>query len=112
MNGKQIGLGLVLVDFVALTAYAVYHHGYQAFFDFGAMNAIQIQMIQIFIDLIIALSIVVGWMWRDAKARGISPMPYIVMTLFLGSIGPLVYLIRREAADASPIAATAVPRSA
>lgn len=107
MNGKQIGLGLVLVDFVALTAYAVYHHGYMAFFDFQTMNAIQVQ---IFVDLIIALSIVLGWMWRDAKSRGISPTPYVVMTLFLGSIGPLVYLIRREAPDAQPAGVPAAVR--
>lgn len=107
MNGKQIGIGLVLLDFVALTAYAVYHHGYLAFFDFHAANAIQVQ---IFIDLIIALTIVIGWMWRDAKARGISPIPYVVMTLFLGSIGPLVYLFRREATEAHPVSAPAVAR--
>lgn len=106
MNGKQIGLSLVLADFVALTGYAVYHYGYLAFFDFHAVNAIQVQ---IFVDLIIALSLVMVWMWRDAKARGISPIPYVVMTLFLGSIGPLAYLIRREATEAhtagEPVAA-------
>jgi hypothetical protein len=107
MNGKQIGLGLVLIDFVALTAYAVYHHGYLAFFDFQTMNAIQVQ---IFVDLIIALTIVLGWMWRDAKSRGISPIPYVVMTLFLGSIGPLVYLIRREATESQSVGAAAVAR--
>ena len=100
MNAKQIAIGFVLADFVALTAYAVYHYGYLAFFDLHALNAIQLQ---IFIDLIIALSFVMAWMWRDANARGISPIPYVVMTLFFGSIGPLVYLIRREATDASSV---------
>jgi lipid-A-disaccharide synthase-like uncharacterized protein len=98
MNAKQIGLGLVLADLVALTGYAVYHYGYLAFFDFRAMNAIQLQ---IFFDLIIALSFVMIWMWRDAQARGISPVPYVVMTLLLGSVGPLVYMIRREATEAT-----------
>jgi len=107
MNGKQIGLSLVLADFVALTGYAVYHYGYLAFFDFHAVNAIQVQ---IFVDLILALSMVMAWMWRDARTRGISPIPYMVMTLFLGSIGPLVYLIRREATEPHPVAATAVAR--
>jgi len=98
MNAKQIGIGFVLADFLALTVYAVYHYGYLAFFDLHALNAIQLQ---IFVDLTIALSFVMVWMWRDAKARGISPIPYVVMTLFLGSIGPLIYLIRREATAAS-----------
>jgi len=95
MNAKQIGLTFVLADFVALTGYAVYHYGYLAFFDLHATNAIQLQ---IFVDLIIALTFVMVWMWRDARARGISPLPYVVATLLLGSIGPLVYMIRREAA--------------
>ena len=33
-------------------------------------------------------------MWNDAKARGISPIPYLVVSLFLGSVGPLAYLLR------------------
>lgn len=98
MNAKQIGLAFVLADFVALTGYAVYHYGYLAFFDLHAANAIQIQ---IFVDLIIALTFVMIWMWRDASARGISPIPYVVLTLLLGSIGPLAYMIRREATEPS-----------
>jgi hypothetical protein len=103
MNAKQIGIGLVLADFIALTVYAVYHYGYLAFFDFHAINAIQLQ---IFVDLTIALTFVVVWMWRDARARGISPIPFVVVTLFLGSIGPLIYLLRREATAASAGPAT------
>lgn len=111
MNLKLIALVFVLADFVAFTAYAVYHYGYLAFFDVHAMNAIQAQ---IFIDLVIALTFVMVWMWRDARARGISPIPYVVMTLTLGSIGPLVYVIRREAAagpeTADVLTAAAVSR--
>ncbi len=93
MNAKQIGLSLVLADFVALTGYAVYHHGYLAFFELHAFNAIGVQ---IFVDLVIALCVVMGWMVGDAKKHGISPAPYVALTLTLGSIGPLLYLIRRE----------------
>lgn len=93
MNAKQIGLSLVLADFVALTGYAVYHHGYLAFFELHTFNAIGIQ---IFVDLVIALCFVIGWMVGDAKKRGISAVPYVALTLTLGSIGPLLYLIRRE----------------
>ena len=48
----------------------------------------------------IALSLVIAWMVRDARARGVSPLPYVVLTLALGSVGPLVYLIRRLASEA------------
>jgi len=101
MTLKLLAIGLVLVDFVALTIYAVYHYGYLAFFELHAMNAIQLQ---IFVDLVIALCFVMAWMWRDAKARGIAPAPFVVLTLFLGSIGPLLYLLRREAGAAAPAA--------
>ena len=102
MNLKQIGLGLVLADFVALTAYAVWHYGYLAFFDIHAMNAINVQ---VFVDLCIALAMVASWMWQDARARGVSAVPYLVATLFLGSIGPLFYLFRRagEETKAAPV---------
>jgi len=70
-------IGCVLAAFVALTGYAVDRYGYMAFFDFQALNAIQLQ---IFIDLSIALTFVMVWMWGDAKARGISPIPYVVIT--------------------------------
>ena len=93
MNWKRLGLVVILADFVALTAYAVYWHGFLAFFDLHAMNAIQVQ---IFIDLVIALSLFLTWMVRDARARGISPVPYILLTLTLGSIGALAYLIHRS----------------
>jgi len=92
MNIKQIGIGLLLADFVALTAYAIWQYGYAAFFDLATMNAITVQ---VSIDLVIALAIVSVWMVGDARARGASAVPYLVLTLFLGSIGPLVYLFRR-----------------
>ncbi len=69
MNIKQIGIGLVLADFVALTAYAIWQYGYAAFFDLATMNAITVQ---VSIDLVIALAIVSVWMVGDARARGAS----------------------------------------
>ena len=91
MNKKQIGLSLVLADFLALTAYAIYEHGYMGFFDVLTGDAVGMQ---IFADLLIALTMVLVWMWRDAQRRGIAVVPYVLLTLTLGSIGPLVYLIR------------------
>ncbi len=92
MNRKQIALSVILADFVALTAYAVYHYGYTAFLTMMTANAITVQ---VGIDLILALSMVTIWMVRDARARGWSPLPYVLLTLTLGSIGPMLYFIRR-----------------
>jgi hypothetical protein len=96
MNAKQIILGLVLLDFTGLTAYAVYSYGLAGFFDAVTAN---IATTCAFVDLVIALSLIVVWMWQDARDRGWSPMPYVLLTLGLGSVGPLVYLIRREASE-------------
>ena len=92
MNGKQIGLSLVLADFAALTAYAVYQHGYIGFFEIILANSVGWTALA---DLTISLSLILAWMWQDARERNVSFFPYAVLTLVLGSVGPLLYLIRR-----------------
>jgi hypothetical protein len=92
MNWKQIGLGVVLADFAALTAYAVYQYGYVGFFEACLSNW---ATATVFVDLCIALTMVLVWMWGDARRHGVSPIPYTVLTLALGSVGPLAYLIHR-----------------
>ena len=96
MNAKQIGLSVVLADFLALTAYVVYQYGYVGFFELVIANLASTLAL---VDLVIALSLVIVWMVRDARARGVSPVPYVLLTLTLGSAGPLVYLIRHVVSD-------------
>jgi Protein of unknown function DUF2834 len=104
MSWKKIGIWAILADFVAFTAWVVFEHGYLGFFEFLLGTAIGVQ---VFIDLAIALALFTVWMVRDARARGVSPVPYFVLTLFLGSIGPLLYLALRP--EAEPLAA--MPRA-
>ena len=52
--------------------------------------------LQILVDLVIACSVFVGWMWRDAPTRGIRAWPYVIAIAAAGSIGVLAYLIRRR----------------
>src|SRR5262245_56440654 len=99
MNAKQLGLEAILFGYSAFTAYAVYQYGYIGLLEQGLANA---ATIQIFLDLTIALSLVLLWMWQDARKQGISPLPYIVLTLTLGSIGPLLYLLRRTSREHAP----------
>jgi MFS superfamily sulfate permease-like transporter len=109
MNLKQIGLGVVLVDFVALTGYALYQYGLIGFFETLLSSAAGAAVLA---DLVIALSLVIVWMWRDARARGWSPLPYAVLTLALGSVGPLVYLMRRVGTPAPQTVHGGLARSA
>ena len=57
---------------------------------------------QVFADIAIALVLVLAWMWRDARANGRRFWPYAVLTLALGSIGPLLYLLLMPAGARSP----------
>jgi hypothetical protein len=49
--------------------------------------------------LVIALTLAMVWMWRDAKATGRNVWPWIIATLVLGSFGPLVYLLTRKSGN-------------
>lgn len=97
MSWKKIVLSLVLVDFAALTAYAVHVSGFAGFFETLLASWAGTAVLA---DLVIALSLVLVWMWRDARTRGVSPLPYTALTLALGSVGPLLYLLRRSDLEA------------
>ena len=109
MNAKQIGLSVVLFDFLALNGYAVYLHGFTGFFELATANLATTAAL---VDLLIALSLVVVWMIRDARIRGVSPVPYVLLTLALGSAGPLAYLISRAAEKQSSGAAESLTATA
>jgi Terpene cyclase DEP1 len=49
--------------------------------------------LQVLVDLAIALSLFVVWMWRDARATGRNSWPWLVFTVAVGSFGPLLYLL-------------------
>jgi hypothetical protein len=85
---------LILVAFSALTALALWQHGLRGIFEplFASTAGLQV-----FVDLVIALSLFLVWMWHDARRTGRSPWPWIVLTLLTGSFGPLLYLLARPA---------------
>lgn len=92
MNPKQVGLSLVLVGFAALNVYCFYTFGTAGFLRAALANA---ATVAVFIDSLIALTMVAVWMVRDAAQRGATVLPFLLLTLFLGSVGPLLYLFRR-----------------
>ncbi len=97
MTKKQWLLGIVLADFLALNAYALYQVGYAGVFREVLSS---VGGVAVFVDLTIAISLIAVWMWNDAKRRGISPVPYLVTSVLLGSVGPLAYLLRTSGSEA------------
>ena len=91
----------LLVDFVAFTGqtmYVLYEYG-MSWIPVVFENAVSTLVM---VDLTIALSMVLGWVYFDAKKRGVSPWPYIVLTLATGSMGTLLYILVRERPGALP----------
>ena len=92
MNIKQIALGIVLAAFSLLTAYTLLGYGYVGFFREVISN---LASLTVMVDLVISLTIIMVYLGNDAKERGFSALPYLLLTLAFGSVGPLLYLIRR-----------------
>jgi hypothetical protein len=97
----------IFVLFDAYTFYAIYQVGYLGIIEAGLVNP---GSLQVLLDLVIACSLIAWWMVNDARANGRNPWPYLIITLFGGSLGPLLYLIL--AGERSPaVASGAVQRA-
>jgi hypothetical protein len=113
MSKKELALWLVLADFVALTVWAVYSEGYLAFvpaaWAFASGSAWGAQIV---VDFLLGLSVALGFVVADARRRGLVWWPFLALTLTLGSIGPLAYLIFRERQGAQARVGAAAPQHA
>lgn len=87
---------VVTTAFCAFTIWVVSRTGLAGFYDQLAASPAAWQVLA---DISIALGLVLVWMWRDAQAHGRTFWPYVPLTLMLGSIGPLLYLLLRPAAS-------------
>ena len=86
----------LLIEFVALNVYAfAVADLWDYLSNMGPFGWVGIA------DLLIALAIAVVWMWRDARAKGVKPLPYALLTVATGSPGLLVYLLRHGGAPKS-----------
>jgi hypothetical protein len=97
-------LWLTLVLFSALTAEVLWIFGYIGFVEWAFYN---LATTLVFVDLVIALTMVMVVMVRHAQANGLMVWPYILLTLGFGSAGPLLYFARhwrREGSGAGQLA--------
>jgi len=93
MSARLIGLFVVTGAFGVLSALALADVGYLGIIEphFQSWGAGQV-----FADLVILAVLACIWMVADARARGLSAWPFVAITVFAGSFGPLLYLIVRE----------------
>ncbi len=80
----------ILIPFSILSVYAVMKVGYWGIFTYHFPNPAGWQVLT---DLIIAVTLIILWMIKDARENGRNAVPYIIASIFLGSIGPLLYLV-------------------
>lgn len=93
MSTRLVVLLIVLAAFGVLTALALLDVGFLGilkphFRSWGGA--------QVFVDLVIACVLACIWMIGDARERGVSAWPFVLITLVAGSFGPLLYLVLRE----------------
>lgn len=92
---KLLAIALLL-PFTALTGYALYDVGFIGVFEHQFANA---GGAQVWVDLAIALLLIMAWMIPHAKRTGRNPWPYVVTTAIAGCYGPLLYLALAPAED-------------
>jgi hypothetical protein len=89
MPTRKLFAILALIPFTLLSVLAVMQFGYIGIVENLLRNSAGWQALA---DLVIALLLVFAWMIPEARARGRNPWPWVVITLVLGSFGPLLYL--------------------
>lgn len=80
----------MFIPFTGLTLYAIYSVGFWGIIEYQLQHPAGWQVLA---DLVIACVLLISLIIPDAKRKGRKLWPYIVITVFLASIGPLLYLI-------------------
>ena len=93
MSARLSALLVVLTLFSVLTALALIDVGYFGILEPHFKSWGEGQVLA---DLVILGALACLWMIADARECGLSVWPFLVVTLFLGSYGPLLYLVARE----------------
>ena len=84
---------VVILAFGALSGLALEQHGYWGIIAYHLPSSAGWQ---VGTDLVIACSLAMIWMINDARKTGRNVWPYLLITLFMGSFGPLLYLLLRD----------------
>lgn len=94
---KKSALLIVLALFGGFSGWVMLEVGYMGIWRAGLANP---GALQVLVDLVIVSGLAILWMLADARARGRNAWPFVAITLFAGSFGPLLYLLLEKSADA------------
>jgi hypothetical protein len=83
-------LWLVSTAFAGFSLWVLMQVGYGGIWYGGIANP---GGLQITVDLVIACTLLVGYIARDCRAQGRPWWPWALLTLAAGSFGPLAYLL-------------------
>ncbi|EAQ97625.2 hypothetical protein [Congregibacter litoralis] len=87
MNRRIFSL-IILVPFAILTGWSLMNGGISGILATHKTPG----GLQVFVDLVIALILLLSFLVPHARARGRNPWIWVALTLVLGSFGPLLYL--------------------
>ena len=90
MTWLELVLWLIAVPFAGFSLWVLTQVGYLGIWQGGLAN---LGSTQITLDLVVACTLLVGYIARDCRARGKPWWPWALLTLVAGSIGPLAYLL-------------------
>ncbi len=92
LRSKAIAAATILVVFTVYSMWVVLGFGYTGFLSLAMREPWAMQLL---LDLVLACTFGIGWMVHDARPRGIATWPFVIATLFVGSIGLLGYVVWR-----------------
>ncbi len=101
MNLKKAALFFVLADFTAYSVWVAANGG--SLGEVLGLFSVNPWIGQVTLDLVIALSMVSVWIYRDAKANDRNPIPWLLATACIGSIAPLAYFTFRPSGETVPV---------
>ncbi|MGB0560430.1 MAG: hypothetical protein ACPGVO_01325 [Spirulinaceae cyanobacterium] len=96
MNTQRAIAIVLLIPFSVLSVYAVTQVGYFGILDYHRYSPAGWQ---VFSDLVISLVLLLTWLIPEAKKAGRNPWLWALLTVLLGSIGPLLYLATSKPAQ-------------
>ncbi|MBA3820558.1 MAG: DUF2834 domain-containing protein, partial [Deltaproteobacteria bacterium] len=73
-----------LAGFVAYLLWVASGHGLTGFLSLAMREPWAMHLL---VDLLVACTFGLRWVFADARPRGISPWPFVVLTVTCGSVG-------------------------